>query len=539
MPSSSPTVLASRVTTTFSSSPSPGFPEGPRYTLRITFHSATHLPIGDIPSFTSDPYIIATLRFPGTGLPKLHYRTRTQRSTLEPEWNETWGVSNVPKTGALLKVKIMDEDPGDHDDRLGVTRIETGRLDGDANDGGEKQLDRRQTLKTDSGVWVGFLRVATGVVRCRRGGVKGEVEVTIAAEEMQGQPVEQVEDRAYTVSPNRWSQHFSPLIGIITHTKQPEDSENAESSRRPSVQRFSFTATKIQLTGPLPPSLNHRYVAFRPIIKTFYTKSGLLGIVLNRALKHQYRTIYSYGRNTAYGECDSDEDLARKVLEFTHWGEGGRVFTYVITLDGEWRFTETGKEFGIQMLSKHTMHSCVSIYVGFAGEFFVRDLKHESKRKDKDAQKNIDDYELVIDNDSGTYRPPKEHVEALQRFLDRALPKLKVRTADAFDEEHIAMKKAHAEEKASRGRARYKQPSGSRSSSESSSDEEELRSGRIGIGRSIKKKMWKKVERSDDAAVVTAEVVGMAEGLVEGKGKQKEDVGAQAEASSTAAAAAM
>jgi hypothetical protein len=247
----------------------------------------------------------------------------------------------------------MDEDPGDHDDVLGITNFETGPLNTGAAESspGDTPLNRRQTLKTGGGLWVGFLRVATGVVRCRSGEVKGQVDVTITAERMpSGQPEEMIEDRAYTVSPNRWSQHFSPLIGIITHTTQPEDADNA--SRRPSIQRFSFAATKLQLSGPLPPALNHRYVAFRPIIKTFYTKSGLLGIVLNRALKHQYRTIYSYGKNTTYGVCSNEEDLARKVLDFTHWGEGGRVFTYVITLDGEWRFTETGKEFGIQMLSK-------------------------------------------------------------------------------------------------------------------------------------------------------------------------------------------
>jgi hypothetical protein len=33
----------------------------------------------------------------------------------------------------------------------------------------------------------------------------------------------------------------------------------------------------------------------------------------------------------------------------------------VITLDGMFRFTETGKEFGIDMLSKHTMHSDVNV----------------------------------------------------------------------------------------------------------------------------------------------------------------------------------
>lgn len=43
-----------------------------------------------------------------------------------------------------------------------------------------------------------------------------------------------------------------------------------------------------------------------------------------------------------------------KFLDLVHYDLGGRVFAYVLTLDSLLRFTETGKEFGIDMLSKHT-----------------------------------------------------------------------------------------------------------------------------------------------------------------------------------------
>lgn len=56
------------------------------------------------------------------------------------------------------------------------------------------------------------------------------------------------------------------------------------------------------------------------------------------------------------------------------WGERGRLYTYVITLDGEWRFSETGPEFAIDMLSKHSMHSDVAPEIAFSGEFFVQHL---------------------------------------------------------------------------------------------------------------------------------------------------------------------
>ncbi|KAF8533731.1 hypothetical protein BDD12DRAFT_863747 [Trichophaea hybrida] len=507
-----------RLSTFTTSQPSSPYSQGPRYKINITFNSAHNLPVADIPSFSSDPYVIATLRFPNTSLPKLHHRTPTIRSTCEPQWNDSWGIGNVPVTGVLLKVKVMDEDPGDHD-LLGVTRIETGRLDS-----AEKEVEVTQKLKMGKGVWVGFLRF----VLCA-GGKSGVVEVGINVMDDEDAATEgEVLERPYTISPNWWSQHRSPLIGIITHTTAtPAESADPNSTRAPHIQRFEFCATKIQLSGPLPAALKHQYVAYRPIIKTFYTKRGVLGIILNRALKHQYRTIYSYDKATMYGVCQL-QDLARQFLDFTHWGAGGRVYTYIITLDSEWRFTETGKEFGIQMLSKHTMHSCVSVYIAFAGEFFIRapgSTNEEGRNGSgshghhrRQSSRSVEDYVLVIDNDSGTYRPSKEHISAMQAFMNRALPGLKVEVVDAFDDDHIKEKKVHAAEKERAGRRRrFKQPSSSRNSSSggggsiSSSDEEELQTGRLRAGRKFKMKAWGKVERSGDV-----------NGKGGGKGKERE-----------------
>jgi hypothetical protein len=504
----------------------PVYPHGPRYNLNISFNRAFDLPPGDVPSFTSDPYIRATLTFPGTNLPKLHRRTVTIRNTREAVWNETWTVANIPCTGALLKVKVLDEDTGDHDDHLGTIRIPI------AATVGKQSIEQRLSMGRKN-AWIGFLRYAV----CA-GGAKGSVqldyEITESTAEDNGRP--------YTIGPNWWSQHFSPLIGIITHT--PAAASTSSNGDRQQLQRFEFVATKLQLSGPLPKELNTRYVAFRPIITTFYTKRGILGIILNRALKRQYRTVYSYDRNTTYGIArnpnkdaaypanqppsneDDALDIATQVLSFTHWGEGGRVYTFIITLDGEWRFTETGKEFGIQMLSKHTMHSCVSTYVAFAGEFFIRketrpegthrqrggsvssgtSARNPSSAGSEPNERRIKDYTLVIDNDSGTYRPPEKNLPLLQEFLSKAIPGLRVEACHALDEKHLAEKKKHAEERERTGRRRFKQPSSSRSSSEdsrgdgggfSSGDEEELQTGRMGRKRQLEMKAWRKVEGSD------------------------------------------
>lgn len=335
----------------------------------------------------------------------------------------------------------------------------------------------------------------------------------------------------------RWSQHFSPLIGAVAPARaaRPTDKEkesaaadqsqgkglpfnprggNADTNLCSSV----FISNKLQLTGPVPAELRNEFVGYRPFINWMFKSQGIRGMVLNRALKKQYRTIYSYDKNTRYGvitagdgaedhqpeESDSGhageevalqtkgakaagEALALQFLRMTSFGVGGRMFTYVITLDGEWRWTETGVEFAVDLLSKHTMHADVSRVIAWSGEFFVRRLvdkpgggfesaikiedgtigqdddekKGEEKRGEADEEEVADAeadeedmqedpalYELVIDNDSGTYRPPKDKLPVLRKWLaDNAhLGALgRVTCVDGFDPGLERAKKARTE----------------------------------------------------------------------------------------------
>lgn len=152
-----------------------------------------------------------------------------------------------------------------------------------------------------------------------------------------------------------------------------------------------------------------------------------------------------------------------------HYDEGGRIFTYVITLDGLMRFTETGKEFGIDLLSKHTMHSDVNIYIAFSGEFFVRRLARPNERATAPSQKthSADDipggpphesppkdpksYELIIDNDSGTYRPKGDLLAELKKFLNDNFPGLHVIVKECTDKELSKMKDEQRDIKKTQG----------------------------------------------------------------------------------------
>ncbi len=136
----------------------------------------------------------------------------------------------------------------------------------------------------------------------------------------------------------------------------------------------SFQSNEIQLRGPVPNELYHRYVEFKPLIGWMFRRKGIGGWALNKALHHQHERIYNFDTKSKYGRFNGPgEDMTRQFLDMVHYDQGGRVFTYVITLDGMFRFTETGKEFGIDMLSKHTMHSDVQVSAGRYG-FMVKRL---------------------------------------------------------------------------------------------------------------------------------------------------------------------
>jgi len=180
-----------------------------------------------------------------------------------------------------------------------------------------------------------------------------------------------------------------------------------------------------------------------------FTGTSVRGWVLHHALHHQHNRIYNYDRDTIYGSFPAPcPDMTLKFLDLVHWDGGGRIFTYVLTLDGLWQFTETGKEFGIDLLSKHTMHSDVNVYIAFSGEFFIRRLKTPHKEGAPDQQETHPPVELsggppeaeppndpayysvIIDNDSGTYRPNPKMLPVLKEFMKRSLPGIKVVTLD-------------------------------------------------------------------------------------------------------------
>ncbi|KAJ9503510.1 hypothetical protein LTR99_002272 [Exophiala xenobiotica] len=531
----------------YDDTPVPHAPPG--YTLKITFHKAENLPFADLGTLSSDPYILAVLK---SDLPKRHkqdpdltLRTPTIHRSTSPEWNTDWIVANVPKSGFYLKCRLYDEDPSDHDDRLGNVHINISNIDDNWEGFSRQSFDLKKRM--------GSKRAYTfrGCAALFSRDIKMDGHLIVSVENL-GRTKDESGGRMYTIGPLTWSRHYSPLIGRLAGTKNTETSKDGKET-----QKYNFQAIQIQLRGPVPADLYHRYVEFKPFVAGMFTSHSIRGRLLNRALHHQHARIYNYDQTTKYGTfTEPNVDMTKLFLDLVHYDEGGRIFTYVLTLDGLLRFTETGKEFGIDLLSKHTMHSDVSIYIACSGEFFIRKVRHakshqdektvdplegthkpapesgaeeeerenaeiqqmsmkmpgddegnqneksdpkcpvhsavrnykDGKDKDKGEEAEVEGaggapskdtepshYELIIDNDSGTYRPNAKKLGMLRDFLASNFPSLKVVTLDCQgDEERMKKLKDEQRERKKKSSTQVMFMQNNSMSSISSSDEEYL-----------------------------------------------------------------
>ena len=193
------------------------------YTVRFTFHRADNLPISDISTLSSDPYIMATLtsalRKRHKEDPDLVLRTPTVHRKTDPRWEYQWTVAGVPSTGFRLKCRLYDEDPNDHDDRLGnVTIYITGI---DENWGGEK--DRSYDIKKRMGSKRAYLLRGCVAMFNRDMHMGGSLHISM---EVLGES-EPPFGRMYTLGVLAWTKHFSPMIGRMVGTKAPGSSDGA------------------------------------------------------------------------------------------------------------------------------------------------------------------------------------------------------------------------------------------------------------------------------------------------------------------------
>ena len=199
----------------FDKTPTPKL--APGYTLRFTFYRATNLPMADINSLSSDPFVTAELY---TDLPLRHkedprfiFRTPTIRKNTNPEWNCSWVVGNVPSSGFMLKARIYDEDPADHDDRLGNVHVTAFGI----SESWPGIAEQGYKIKKRSGSKRAYLVRGCAAMFSRGLHMSGQLFLGV---EMLGR-TQQQGGRIFTIGPQYWTQHFSPMIGRLAGVKEP------------------------------------------------------------------------------------------------------------------------------------------------------------------------------------------------------------------------------------------------------------------------------------------------------------------------------
>ena len=197
----------------------------PGYTVKFTFHRADKLPMADINTMSSDPYIVATLN---TDLPTRHkqdpamrFRTTTIRRSCDPVWNDYWIVANVPASGFYLKARIYDEDPADHDDRLGNVHVRVDSL------GENFQPIREQAYKIKKRMASKRAYLIRGCAAMFSRGIHMSGDVVLSIEVL-GKTDTDNGGRMWTVGPCHWTKHLSPMVGRLAGTKEPGKDGKAE-----------------------------------------------------------------------------------------------------------------------------------------------------------------------------------------------------------------------------------------------------------------------------------------------------------------------
>ena len=130
----------------------------------------------------------------------------------EPEWEQSWTVANIPASGFKLKVRVYDEDPGNHDDRLGNAHVHVHSLEGNA---GFKE--KHFEIQKRSGSWRAYgIRFCAVGLKLKK--MRGELIISM---EVLGK-TEGRTGKLYTVGPSRSSSAFfrrSEIVRRMTYRR--------------------------------------------------------------------------------------------------------------------------------------------------------------------------------------------------------------------------------------------------------------------------------------------------------------------------------
>ncbi|KAJ8699089.1 hypothetical protein PTI98_002243 [Pleurotus ostreatus] len=308
------------------------------------------------------------------------HSSTVQINTLTPVWNEVWRVKNVPFL-ADLEVELLDKDDGaPHDDYIGKfkTTIRPGA----------KEVDIEGPVLS----------------RRSRGTFWLKIDSTPSTH-----PQPHIHPYVFD-GPIRYSRHSSPTVGLLT---------NLNDARLYSTWKMYIRDVQIFLDAHELQHWNRNYKAAQNIFQ------GPTSIAVRSGIQAGHRMLYARSTRNGFGIVGSHEELF-KIFKGNRPGETDEstqrikpaVYTYILSKeDDSFRFSETGAAFFVDFASKHALHANCAEAVRYSGEFHLRPECGWEAFSDDTPDENVQ-WELVVDNNSGTYAPDPMILPDLKALLE-------------------------------------------------------------------------------------------------------------------------
>ncbi|KAF7298347.1 C2 domain-containing protein [Mycena kentingensis (nom. inval.)] len=356
----------------------------PYVDLNIRFIGARNIPKVDVIG-SADPYFVAKIDG------RISFVSTVVVNSLTPTWNERWRVKNVP-AHASLAIEVLDKDDGaKSDDFIGKFTVSVAP--------GLKEADIEGPLFRKAGGQF-FL----------------EIESTPCAKSSQQDP------KAYPYmfdGPIRFSRHYSPTVGRLT------GSTSDDRARLYSTWKMYITGIQL-FFGDTYQEWNHGYRAaqniFGPGPSSMAVRSGIMA---------GHRLLYARATTNQFGVINTGADVLSVLRGGTRVKPA--VYTYIISAeDDSIRFSETGAAFFVDFASKHALHANCHKTVRYSGEFHPRPAGGWARFKEETRDEDVK-WELVIDNNSGTYSPDKAVLPTLKALLEHNFPGLAIYALDRED----------------------------------------------------------------------------------------------------------
>ncbi|CAF4692046.1 unnamed protein product, partial [Rotaria sp. Silwood1] len=299
--------------------------------------------------------------------------------------NEEWIVRNVPSNGKL-SVKVCDKDDETiYDDDIGKFQTDLIPVE-------NKEIPILGPLDT----------------------IRGRFKLSIIL--LESSP-DTLNLRPYTFDgPVHYSRHNSLTVGHLTKIND----ERLYSTWKIYLKRIDTYFDKKQKQ-----KWNSSYQAAKSIFE------GPMSHAMQSMIKKAHRLLYAKYTTTEFGLLNSHEDFWKLLIDRNTNNIKPCVYTYIIE-DHTWRFSETGASFFVDFASKHALHANCAETVIYAGEFHPRPIGGWNQYNPNEIL-SWNQWELVIDNGSGTYAPDLKLLDKLKDLLVFNLPNLNLITYDFKD----------------------------------------------------------------------------------------------------------